>query len=84
MPYNIEHARAGELDRISQMLEYIPIITDPVSQDITQGVESYSGTEGMSVEQVLGAAIVKQTKGFSYEELAFHRPFFQHLIDSRA
>ena len=31
----------------------------------------------MNAEQVLRAAIVKQTEGFSYEDLAFH------LLDSR-
>jgi len=30
------------------------------------------GAEGMSADQVLRAAIIKQTEGFSYEELAFH------------
>ena len=38
MPSNIEHPRARELDRISQILEAIPIITDMVLQDLTHGV----------------------------------------------
>ena len=78
MPSNIEHPRAKELDRISQILDCIPIITDMVLQDLTHGVKNrHRGAEGMSAEQVLRAAIIKQTEGFSYEELAFH------LIDSR-
>ena len=47
-------------------------------QDLTHGVKNRNtGAEGMSAEQVLRAAIVKQSEGFSYEELAFH------LMDSR-
>ena len=47
-------------------------------QDLTRGVKNRNcGAQGMSAEQVLRAAIIKQTEGFSYEELAFH------LIDSR-
>jgi IS5 family transposase len=77
MPSNIEHPRARELDRISQILEAIPIITDMVLQDLTHGVKFRNcGAEGMTAEQVLRAAIIKQSEGFSYEDLAFH------LIDS--
>lgn len=76
-PCNIEHPRARELDRINQILDSIPTITDMVLQDLTHGVKNRNcGAEGMSAEQVLRAAIIKQTEGFSYEELAFH------LIDS--
>ena len=78
MPCDIEHPRAKELDRISKILDSIPTITDMVLQDLTHGVKNHNtGAEGMSAEQVLRAAIIKQTEGFSYEELAFH------LIDSR-
>ncbi len=77
MPSNIEHPRAKELDRISGILDSVPTITDMVLQDLTHGVKSRNcGAEGMSAEQVLRAAIIKQTEGFSYESLAFH------LIDS--
>lgn len=78
MPCDIEHPRAKELDRISQILDSIPTITEMVLQDLTHGVKNRNtGAEGMSAEQVLRAAIIKQTEGFSYEELAFH------LMDSR-
>jgi IS5 family transposase len=77
MPSNIEHPRARELDRISQILDSIPTITDMVLQDLTQGVKNINrGAEGMTAEQVLRAAIIKQTEGFSYNALVFH------LIDS--
>jgi IS5 family transposase len=78
MPCDIEHPRAKELDRISQILGSIPTITEMVLQDLTHGVKNRNtGAEGMSAEQVLRTAIIKQTEVFSYEELAFH------LMDSR-
>ena len=56
----------------------MPTITDMVLQDLTHGVtDRRCGAEGVSAEQVLRAAIIKQSEGFSYEELAFH------LTDSR-
>jgi transposase, IS5 family len=78
MPSDIQHPRAKELDRISKILDSIPTITDMVLQDLTHGVTNrHCGAQGMTAEQVLRAAIIKQTEGFSYEELAFH------LVDSR-
>jgi len=78
MPCDIEHPRAKELDRISKILDTIATITDMVLQDLTYGVKNrHCGAQGMTAEQVLRAAIIKQTEGFSYEELAFH------LMDSR-
>jgi transposase, IS5 family len=48
-----------------------------VLQDLTHGVvHRHCGAAGMTAEQVLRAAVIKQTEGFSYEELAFH------LVDS--
>ena len=77
MPCNIKHPRAKELDRISQILDSISTITDMVLQDLTHGVKNrHRGAEGMTAEQVLRAAIIKQSEGFSYEALAFH------LVDS--
>ena len=77
MPNNIDHPRARELEQISQILDSIPTILELVLQDLTHGVENRnSGAEGMTAEQVLRAAIIKQSEGFSYAELAFH------LIDS--
>lgn len=73
----IEHPRAEELLRISRILDENPIISEMVWQDLTSHVHDQdSGAHGMSAEQVLRAAIIKQMEGFSYEELAFH------LLDS--
>ena len=73
----IEHPRAEELLRIGRILDENPIISEMVWQDLTSHVHDQdSGAHGMSAEQVLRAAIIKQMEGFSYEELAFH------LLDS--
>ena len=77
MPSSLEHPRARELDQISEILDAIPTITEMVLQDLTHGVvHRHCGADGMTAEQVLRAAVIKQTEGFSYEELAFH------LVDS--
>jgi IS5 family transposase len=48
-----------------------------VLQDLTRNViHTGAGAQGMSAEQVVRAAIIKQMEDYSYEELAFH------LLDS--
>jgi len=74
---SIDHPHAVELEGISQILDANPIIYDWVLQDLTRDVmRTDTGAEGMSAEQVLRAAIIKQMETYSYEELAFH------LLDS--
>jgi len=66
MPLSLEHPRARELDRISQILDDIPTITELVLQGLTRGVKNRNcGARGMSAEQVVCAAIIKQSEGFS-------------------
>lgn len=74
---DINHPHAEELRRISKVLDDIPTISKMVWQDLTRDVNGPTGACGMSAEQVLRAAIVKNMRGFTYEELAFH------LVDSR-
>ncbi len=45
-------------------------------KDLTRNVKSNTGADGMTAEQVVKAAILKQMTGYSYRQLAFH------LIDS--
>jgi len=79
MDGNINHPRSAELKSISQILDKHPIINEMVLQDLTHRVKNRTtGAEGMSAEQVLRAAIVKQWEGCSYQDLAFH------IIDSRS
>lgn len=73
MPCNIEHPRSKELNRISQILDSISTITDMVLQDLTHGVKNRNrSAEGMTAEQVLRAAIIKQSEDLSYEGLSFY------------
>jgi IS5 family transposase len=74
---SIDHPHAEDLKSISQILDGHPIINEMVLQDLTRNVVNRdSGAQGMSAEQILRAAIIKQMEGFSYEDLAFH------LLDS--
>ena len=73
----IDHPHAEELVSISQILDDNPIINEWVLQDLTQDVSrTDTGAEGMTAEQVIRAAIIKQMENYSYEDLAFH------LLDS--
>lgn len=76
-----DHPKAKELSKISTILDANLSIYDLVLQDIgvpfSAETNEDSGAEGMTAEQVVRAAIVKQVEGYSYRELAFH------LQDSR-
>jgi IS5 family transposase len=73
MPPEIDHPQAEELSTISRILESNPIIYDLAIQDLSpERVTSKAGARGMTAEQVIQAAIVKQMLGFSYKDLAFH------------
>lgn len=75
----LEHAR--ELEAISRLLDAHPKINELILQDLSAAQPSARqdvGSGGMSAEQVLRAALVKQLNQFSYRELAFH------LADSRS
>jgi len=68
-----DHPQARELEAISRILDAEPTITALVHQDLCRGRElTATGANGMSAEQVLRAAIVKQMFGYSYELLPFH------------
>ena len=64
----IDHPHAMELESISKILDDNPIINEWVLQDLTRNeIHSDTGAEGMSAEQVIRAAIIKQMEGFSYD-----------------
>lgn len=69
---------AKELFEISLILDANPQILDYVYADLTKGCRVDTGAEGMTAEQVLRAAVLKQYRQLSYRELAFH------LEDSKA
>jgi len=73
MPPEIDHPQVEELSAISRILDSNPIIYDLVMQDLSpKPIKSKAGAKGMSAEQVIRAAIVKQMFEFSYKDLAFH------------
>jgi len=71
------HPKVKELETISRILDENPTIYELVAQDLGRA-DNDTGAVGMSAEQVICAAIIKQMEGYSYEELAFH------LEDSKA
>jgi IS5 family transposase len=63
---------AKELLAISKVLDATPKILDAVYQDLIRSARPTTGREGMTAEQVLRCAILKQYRQLTYEELAFH------------
>jgi IS5 family transposase len=59
----------AKLKKMDQIMDANPQILELVHNDLTQGL-SKSGAWGMSAEQVLRAAIIRQWKQYSYRELA--------------
>lgn len=69
----IEHPHAKELEAISTILDRNPEMARSVDADLVRGVENaQTGARGMSGDQVLRVLVLKQMKGFSYEDLGFH------------
>ena len=66
MSTSIDYPHAEELEGISQILDDNHIINERVLQDLTRDVTlTDTGAEGMSAEQVVRAAIIKQMESFS-------------------
>lgn len=63
---------ARELEAISQVLDQNPGILDLIFQDLVEYQRTDTGRDGMTAEQVLRCAILKQYRDLTYEELAFH------------
>ncbi len=80
MPEANDHPQAIELENISRILDANPTICDLAMQDLSEGSKkaSRSGARGMTADQVVRAAIVKQMLNFTYKELAFH------IVDSNS
>ena len=69
---------AKELFQISLILDANVQLLDYVYADLTKGCRDDTGAIGMTAEQVLRAAVLKQYRQLNYRELAFH------LEDSKA
>ena len=61
-----------ELAAVSEIVDANPQVLDRVYRDLVGTAREDHGREGMTAEQVLRAAIVKQGQNLNYEELAFH------------
>jgi transposase, IS5 family len=61
-----------ELEQMSKVLDATPTVTDLVFQDLIGTHRPETGRKGMTAEQVLRCAILKQYRELTYEELAFH------------
>jgi len=72
-----DHPKAKELSKISEIPDHNNSIYELALQDI--GIANNEiGAKGMTAEQVIRAAIIKQAERYNYRELAFH------LAESRA
>jgi len=63
---------AKELQIISEVLDDTPKVLDLAYQDLLRSARPTTGREGMTAEQVLRCAFLKQYRQLTYEELAFH------------
>jgi IS5 family transposase len=61
-----------ELEQISHILDAAPTVRDLVFKDFVKTHRTDTGREGLTAEQVLRCAILKQYRELTYEELAFH------------
>ena len=61
-----------ELEAISLIIDETPRMLDPIYHDLVGVKQTDNGRTGMTAEQVLRCAILKQYRNMTYEELAFH------------
>lgn len=72
VPCWASHQFAGELMTISKILDANPGILDLVLHDLSDKKKTDTGAPGLSAQQVVRCALIKQMQQFSYEKLAFH------------
>ena len=73
-----DHQLANELKVISRILDDNPQTLERIVQDLSDRVDSSVGAPGLTAEQVLRCAVIKQLHQFSYRKLEFH------LVDSQS
>ncbi|MEQ8802568.1 MAG: ISNCY family transposase [Haliea sp.] len=66
------HEYGIRLRKLSEVLDRHPEILDLVATDLIDASVSAVGRTGLSAESVLRCLLLKQQRGFSYEQLAFH------------
>ena len=67
----LHHKQSRELAAIDRILVANPSAAEAVWKDL-QGLLAKTGRPGLSADQVLRAAIIKQMTGYSYSDLCFH------------
>lgn len=73
VPHVVDHPHSRELAQMSEVLDRLPRAAELVAKDLVKGTKaSKAGRAGLSGEQVLRAAVLKQMHSWSYEDLAFH------------
>ena len=76
VPDPVDHTHAKELAAMGRLLDSFPQLDQLVLDDLAAGRRTDVGAPGMSGAQVLRVGLLKQLRGFTYDELAFH------LLDS--
>lgn len=61
-----------ELEQMSRILDDTPGLLQVVFDDLVKAKRPDTGRQGLTAEQVLRCAVLKQYRQLSYEELAFH------------
>ncbi len=72
IPPWVDHRHAKELAAMSDVLDGSPNLPGLVACDLLGDASPRLGSPGMTGDQVLRAAVLKQLNQFSYEALAFH------------
>ena len=67
-----DHQLGDELQMISRILDDHPEILQWVLQDLSDASDPNRGSPGLSAEQVLRCAVLKNWHQLSYHKLAFH------------
>jgi transposase, IS5 family len=73
VPAPLGHDHVRELAAVRAILDVHPEFARWIQADLVAGgIRPDRGRKGMSGDQVLRALIIKQSNGFSYDDLAFH------------
>jgi IS5 family transposase len=61
-----------QLDEVSRILDGNPEVLEAVLRDLVGSSRADHGRQGMTAEQVLRSAVLKQSQQLTYEDLEFH------------
>ena len=68
----MRHSIVKELQEMSKVLDANPLLMELVFQDMASLSRTDTGRQGLTAEQVLRCAVLRQYRQLTYEELAFH------------